>query len=56
MNLYNWKFEENYQEKIQQITKNVTEKIEIYSEEYFATKEQISIQQSLKELHKNNAS
>ena len=54
--LYNWTFDENNQEKIQRITKNVYEDICIYSEEYFTTSEQISIQRSLNELHTENAS
>ena len=54
MYLYNWKFDENYEEKIQRITKNVTNDIEIYTEEYFTTCERISIQQSLNELDAEN--
>ena len=54
--LYNWTFDENNQEKIQRITKNVYKGIYISSEEYFTTSEQISIQRSLNELHTENAS
>ena len=56
MFLYNWKFDENYEEKIQRITKNVYEDIQISSEEYFTTSERISIQRSLNELYTENAS
>ena len=56
MFLYNWKFDENYEEKIQRITKNVYEDIQISSEEYFTTSERISIQRSLNDLYTENAS
>ena len=56
MHLYNWIFEEDDDEKIQQITKNVYEDIQIYSEEYYTTNQRISIQQSLNVLFAENAS
>ena len=56
MHLYNWNFEENDFEKIQQITKNVYEDIQIYTEEYFTTSEQIFIKEKFHELYAENAS
>ena len=47
MNLYKWKCEEKYQVNIQQVVKNFTEEIQIYTEEFFTTSERISNQQSL---------
>ena len=56
MNLYTWKCHEKYYVNIQQVVKNSTEEIQIYSEEYLTTSERILNQKSLKEPQKDKVS
>ena len=48
------KFLEGYQENINQITENVTNRIQIYSEEVYTNTQQTSTKETLQQIEKNN--
>ena len=48
------KFLEGYQENINQITNNVTNQIQIYTEEVYTNRQQTSIKETLQQIEKNN--